>query len=224
MRFLIDGEASGFFSSSRGQRQGDPLSPLLFILVMETLSRLVIKTGEEGFLNDFHISNPHSEGLVISHLLFADDTPVFCKPDQSSLGYLRCILLMFEAMSGLRVNLSKGALILVVDVCNVHVLVHFFGCGVDHLPSSYLGLPLGAPYKSIAIWDPVVERFNKRLAGWKSKLLSRGGRLTLLRSTLCSLSIYFMSLFTIPASIASQLERLMRDFIWNSNENGNGLH
>ena len=99
---LINGEASGFFSSSRGLRQGDPLSPLLFILVMETLSRLVIKAGEEGFLNGFHISNPLSEGLVISHLLFADDTLVFCKPDESNVGYLRCILLLFEAMSGMR--------------------------------------------------------------------------------------------------------------------------
>ena len=74
---LINGEASGFFSSSRGLRQGDPLSPLLFILVMEILSKLVIKVGEESFLNGFHISNPHSEGLVISHLLFADNTLVF---------------------------------------------------------------------------------------------------------------------------------------------------
>ena len=56
---------------------GDPLLPLLFILVMETLSKLVIKAGEEGFLNDFRISNPHSEGLLISHLLFADDTVFF---------------------------------------------------------------------------------------------------------------------------------------------------
>ena len=65
-------------------------------------------------------------------------------------------------MSGLRVNLSKSALISVGEVHNVNALARFFGCGVDYLPSSYLGLPLGAPYKSIAIWDPVVERFHKR--------------------------------------------------------------
>ena len=94
---------------------------------METLSRLVIKAGEEGFLNGFHITNPHSEGLMISHLLFADDTLVFCKPDESNLGYLRCILLLFEAMSGLRVNLSKSTLIPVGDVPNVHVLAPFLG-------------------------------------------------------------------------------------------------
>ena len=127
-------------------------------------------------------------------------------------------------MSGLRVNLSESELIPVGDGPNVHVLACFFGCEVDHLPSSYLGLPLGALCKSTTIWNPVIERFHKRLAGWKSKLLSRWGRLTLLRSTLCSLPIYFMSLFTIPASIASRLEKIMRDFLWNSNDNGNGLH
>ena len=101
---------------------------------------------------------------MISHLLFADDTLVFCKPDESNLGYLRCIVLLFEAMSGLRVNLSKSTLIPVGNVSNVHVLAHFFGCGVDHLPSPYLGFPLGAPCKSMAIWDLVVEMFHKRLA------------------------------------------------------------
>jgi len=71
--------------------------------------------------------------------------------------------MLFEVMSGLRVNLSKSALIPVGEVPNVHVLAHFFRCGVDYLPSSYLGLPLGAPYnffKSITIWDPIVERFH----------------------------------------------------------------
>ena len=127
-------------------------------------------------------------------------------------------------MSGLRVDLSKSALILVGEVPNVYVLALFFGCGLDYLPSSYLGFPFGAPNKCIAIWDPDVERFHKRLAAWKSKLLSRGGRMTLLKSTLCSLPIYFMSLFTIPASIDSRLEKIMRDFLWNCNDNGNGLH
>jgi len=73
------------------------------------------------------------------------------------------------------------------------------------------------------VWDPV-ERFYKSLAGWKSKLFSRGGRFTLLKRTMCSLPIYFMSLFTIPASIASLLEKIMRYSVWNTNDNGNGLH
>ena len=147
----------------------------------------------------------------------------FCKPNENNLGYLKCILLIFEAMFGLRVNLAKSVIIPIGDVPNVNALAHFFGCRVDYLPSTYLGLPLGASYKSKVVWDPVVERFHKRLAGWKAKLLSRGGRLTLLKSTLWSLPIYLMSLFTILASTAHQLEKIMRDFLWDSNNSGSGF-
>ena len=85
-------------------------------------------------------------------------------------------------------------------------------------------LPLGASYKSKAVWDPDIKRFHKRLAGWKAKLLSKGGRLTLLKSTLWSFPIYFMSIFIIPASTAHQAVRIMKDFLWNSNKSGNGVH
>jgi len=69
-----------------------------------------------------------------------------------------------------------------------------------------------------------MERFQKRLAGWKSKMLSKGGKLTLLQSTLWSLPIYYMSLFTIPASVASLLGKIMRDFLWSKQEGNNGFH
>jgi len=118
---------------------------------METLNRLVIKAGEEGFLNGFHVTNPHSEGLMISHLLFTDGTLVFYKPAESNLGYLRCILLLFKVMSGLRVNLSKSALILISDVPNVHVLALFLGAELIICLIHTLVFLLVAPYKSIAI-------------------------------------------------------------------------
>ena len=83
---LINGKAYGFFSCSRGLSQGDPLSPLLFILVIETVSELVNKVVEEGFIDGVHISNSHSKGLLISHLLFANNTLIFCKLNEGNLG------------------------------------------------------------------------------------------------------------------------------------------
>ena len=74
-------------------------------------------------------------------------------------------------MSGLRVNLSKSAIIPIGEVCTINVLARFFGCVIHYLPSSYLGLPLGDSYKSKVVWDSIAERFHKRLAGWNSKLL-----------------------------------------------------
>ena len=88
------------------------------------------------------------------------------------------------------------------------------GCGIGSFPSSYLGLPLGAPHKAIGVWNSVEERFRKRLASWKMQYISKGGRITLIRSTLSSLPIYHLSLFHMPQKICSILERIQRQLLW----------
>ena len=97
---------------------------------------------------------------------------------------------------------------------NVHVLAEILGCRVRALPMTYLGMPLGASYKSPSIWNPILEKIQQKLVGWKKLYLSKGGRLTLLKSTLSSLPTYFLSLFTIPTHVANKIEKLQRDFLW----------
>jgi len=97
-------------------------------------------------------------------------------------------------MFGLRVNLTKSLIIPIGELPNVNVLAHFFGCRVEYLPAYYLGLPLGASYKCKVVWDPDVSSSIRDFHP------SRGERLTFLKSTLWSLPIYLMSLFTIPVS------------------------
>ncbi|KAF5470013.1 hypothetical protein F2P56_010566, partial [Juglans regia] len=79
----------------------------------------------------------------------------------------------------------------------------------------YLGLPLGASFKSERIWNDVVERVEHRLAAWKRLYLSKGGRLTLIKSTLSNLPTYFLSLFPLPTKVANRIEKLQRDFLWS---------
>uniref|UniRef100_A0A2N9GUF6 Reverse transcriptase domain-containing protein n=1 Tax=Fagus sylvatica TaxID=28930 RepID=A0A2N9GUF6_FAGSY len=102
--------------SSRGIRQGDPLSPLLFVIVMEALSRLIDKASGVGLLSGFPVGREASDPLKISHLLFADDTLIFCEANPDSLTYLWVMLTCFEATSGLRVNLGKSELIQVGEI------------------------------------------------------------------------------------------------------------
>ena len=104
---------------------------------------------------------------MVSHLLFADDTLVFCEASEDQMVYLSWLLMWFEAISGLRINLDKSDILSVGRVENLEALALEVGCKVGRLPSSYLGIPLGANHKSVAVWDGVEERFRKRLAMWK---------------------------------------------------------
>ena len=135
------------------------------------------------------VKGRNEERVRISHLLFADDTLVFCQASQDQLTYLSWLLMWFEAVSGLRINLEKSELILVVRVENIDDLALDFGCRVGSLPSTYLGLPLGAPFKTVSVWDGVEERFRKRLAMWKRQYLSKEGRATLIEA-LCRISLF----------------------------------
>ena len=151
----------------------------------------------------------------MSHLLLVDDTLIFCKADSRELACLIDILLCFQAVSGLKINLVKNELIQVGDGIDLRSLVETLGCNSGSLPTMYLGLALGSSYKS-KNWGGVgwVDRFERRLVSWTQQYLSKGGKLTFTKSTLSSMPTYFLSLLTIPKSIASRLEKLMRDFLW----------
>jgi hypothetical protein len=104
------------------------------------------------------------------------------------------------------------------------MLASIFDCRVVGLHMKYLGLPLGVHYKDTTIWNGVLETTEKRLAGWKLGLLSKGGRLTLIKSTLSNLPTYLLSLFSIPSSVANRLEKLQRNFLWGDTNEETKFH
>jgi len=128
---------------------------------------------------------------------------------------LKALLLLFEATSGLKVNFHKSMLVGV----NIHdswlaeaaSLLH---CKLGRIPILYLGLPIGGDSHKLKFWQPLLDRIKSRLTGWKSKNLSLGGRLVLLKSVLSSLPVYFLSFFKAPASILSSIEYIFNCFFW----------
>ena len=121
-------------------------------------------------------------------------------------------------MTGLKVNVLKTELVPIGEVNNVHTLAEILGCRIGSLPMTYLGMPLGASHKSPSNWNPILEKFHRKLVGWKKLYLSKGGRLTLLKSMLSSLPTYYLSLFTIPSHVANKLEKIQRDFLWGDSK------
>ncbi|KAJ9701102.1 hypothetical protein PVL29_006450 [Vitis rotundifolia] len=161
--------------ASRGLRQGDPLSPFLFTLVADVLSRLLFRAEEIGLTEGFFVGRDRTR---VSLLQFIDDTIFFSKASLEHLQNLKIILLVFGQVSGLKINLEKRTILGIntgQELLSSLALV--FYCRVSEWPSSYLGLPLGGNPKTIGFWDPVVERISRRLDGWKKAFLSLGGRL-----------------------------------------------
>ena len=115
---LNNGFPSNFFGSSRGLWQCDPLSPFLFDIVMEALSHMLVVTTAVGQFLGFTIGNATGSLMTVSHLLFADDTLVFCDADINHIKALRGILSKFE-VSGLKINLGKFELVPVGDVPSI---------------------------------------------------------------------------------------------------------
>ena len=116
-------------------------------------------------------------------------------------------------MTSLKVNVTKSEMVPIGEVNNVHALTEILGCRVGALPMTYLGMLLGAFHKSPSIWNLILERIERKLVSWKKLYLLKGGRLTLLKSTLSSLPTYFLSLFTISTHVANRIEKLQRDFL-----------
>ncbi|RVX00494.1 LINE-1 reverse transcriptase-like [Vitis vinifera] len=211
---------AGFFSNSKGLRQGDPLSPYLFVLGMEVLSTLIRRAGEGGFILGCRLRGRGGEELTVSHLLFADDALIFCKVRREQLINLSWILAWFEAASGLRINLAKRVLIPMGEVDELEELAAELGCRLGALPTVYLGLPLGAQHKTSSSWDGVEERMRRRLAQWKRQYISKGRRITLIKSTLASIPIYLLSLIRIPKAVTKRIEKIQRDFLWGGSLEG----
>ena len=149
--------------------QGDPLSPLLFVLVMEAVGRMLDKAIHEGCLLGFRVGDSAGRTLVVSHLFFTDDTLIFCDANIVQMLILCMVLIWFEAVSSLKVNLGKSELVAMGAIQNIELLVAVLNCKQGSLPMKYLGLPLGAKFK-----DKTILESNSREDGKKiSRLLGQ---------------------------------------------------
>ncbi|XP_074293374.1 uncharacterized protein LOC141620388 [Silene latifolia] len=219
---LINGNPSREFKPSRGLRQGDPLSPYLFILCAEVLSHLMRRAVEVNAIHGIRVS---SGAPTISHLLFADDSIFFTRANMEEADAVSEILRRYERASGQLVNLdkttvsfSKGVPIqsrnnLATRLCIVEV---------DE-QSRYLGLPTVVGRSKKVLTDIIRDKLSKRLNGWRGKILSRAGKEVLLKAVANSLPTYVMSTFKIPANFCDELRSMLSRFWWGHEEGKRGI-
>jgi hypothetical protein len=185
---LVNDSPTDEFSLERGLRQGDPLSPFLFLLAAEGLNVMMKAMVDGNKFTGYSVGG--QEGVTVSHLQFADDTLLLGAKSWANIRALRAVLVLFEKMSGLKVNFHKSMLV-GVNIPNswLNEAASALRCKVGKVHFLYLGLPIGGDPRRLGFWDPVLTRIRGRLSGWKSRFLSFGGRLVLLKSVLTLLSV-----------------------------------
>ncbi|GMI89472.1 hypothetical protein HRI_002616500 [Hibiscus trionum] len=163
MSVLVNGAPSDKFRLSRGLRQGCPLSPLLFNIVGEVLSSLIDKAIELNLLSGAVVGNSNQQ---VSHLRFADDLILFLEADLSNVKCVLRLLRIFEAASGLQLNMKKTTLMGInLDIERINSWAAELHCKADSLPTRYLGLPLGFKRNSAELWTPVFDKLQKKTRG-----------------------------------------------------------
>lgn len=190
-----------------------PLSPYLFILAVDVLTKSIHLATERGFIQRVGAFPP---GCQQSSLQYADDTLILASPDERSVANLSTILSCFELLSGLSINSAKSA-VYGLGSCTTNTACRasqILGCNLGAFPFVYLGIPLRHINMSRGDWQPLIDKFAYRLAGWKGNCLSRGGRLTLLNSVLTSLPLYYMSYFRLPQWVIQKIDQIRRGFLW----------
>lgn len=177
--------------STKRIRAGDPLSPLLFNLVVEVLSKMIDKSKQLGFFKGIQLNGSSKQ---ITHLQFADDTIIFIEDNVVSIRTIRNILRCFYLLTGLKINFSKSSLYSVGKGC---VLLsqgaRFLTSLIGSWPITYLGVTIGLSPRRKVFWDPLVKKVEKKLAGWKCESLKMSGRLVLLKATMDSLPVYWFN-------------------------------
>ncbi|KAL2238067.1 UNVERIFIED_CONTAM: hypothetical protein Sindi_0998400 [Sesamum indicum] len=209
----LNGSLHGFILGKKGLRQGDPMSPALFLLSMKYFSRLVKrKTSSSDF--NYH---PKYEKLKITHLLFADDLMLFSRGDLPSIHVLMEYLQEFRDASGLSINTSKSC-IFTAGVRNEELdeILARTEFARGEMPIRYLGIPLAAQRLSVNNYSPLVDQIANCISKWKSKTISYAGRLELIHLVIQGVECFWLQVFPLPVAVIEKIHQLCRNFLWNS--------
>ncbi|CAN6546588.1 unnamed protein product [Malus baccata var. baccata] len=213
LSILINGSPHGFFPCSRGVRQGDPLSPLLFCLAEEALSRGLSRLQLDGLTKPTFAPR----GCISpSHVLYADDLFIFCRSDGVTLRNLQGFFDRYSRASGQFINKAKSTFYLGSTSRNRKAVVEsYLGFKEGKAPFVYLGVPIfcGKPKRSHL--QALADKAKAKLTGWKGKLLSMAGRVQLTQSVFQSMLLHSFSVYKWPSSLLRSLSRCARNFIWS---------
>ncbi|CAO2197346.1 unnamed protein product [Urochloa humidicola] len=212
---LVNGTPGPWFKCKRGLRQGDPLSPYLFLLVADVLQSMIKQ--------DSSIRHPVCENAPCPTLQYADDTLIVVRGAASDISNLKMILDQFSAATGLHINYNKSTAVpMHMDEQVIAECLNILGCRREGFPQTYLGLPLSCSKLKLAAFDPYICKTDRYLAGWQAALLNPMGRTVLINSVLDGQLAHLMSAIPLPPGAVTKFDRRRRSFLWTGESTAHG--
>lgn len=212
----INGELEGFFTSARGIKQGCSLSPYLYVILNNVLSRLLNKAAADGVFG-YHAT---CKTVRLTHLSFADDILVFTDGKNSSLDGVLSVMNTFAQMSGLHINASKSSIYSTgQNKLLLQQNTEVKGLTVGTLPFRYLGLPLTSKAWTRLDYEPLIDWIRNKFLAWSNRFLSFAGRLQLIKSVISSVVNFWCTAFILPKACLQEIESLCSAFLWPGSPN-----
>ncbi|GJY19819.1 RNA-directed DNA polymerase, eukaryota, reverse transcriptase zinc-binding domain protein [Tanacetum coccineum] len=205
---LVNGNPTSESKFQRGLKQEDPLSPFLFILIMESLHLSFSKVLGAGLFKGVSING----SLMLSHLFYADDIVFIREWSDCNIKMIVHVLKCFFLASSLKINLHKSNMGIGVSPQDVKNAANAVGYTTFTTPFNYLGVKVGDIMSKGNSWAEVISKLSSRLSKWKLKTLSSGGRLTLIKLVLTAIPLYHMSIFKVPICVLNNMESIRRNF------------